>query len=978
MEGMKIAVKRLIREEKGQLNLVLILLIVGGLIITPLLALMSTGLLTGQAYENTMHALYAADAGVEDGLWQIKNDCLGILFPNPPAPPDGYDEYAYFDYNPLYKWEYDIAGGVNDKDVHVTIENVWMPKDISAPDPDTARLIIVEGKLIIAGNPPLAGGSQYEIKISYDKSCEGLGDAGVNTVGIWLPPGFEYVVDSSDLEKASGEPYYCEPDIYPYKGSYAVVWDFVPPVAIADFPGSFTFEYTGPEGQSPDNAVSWIDTTGGYAWDADVKVYKISSTATDPNTGKQTTIESYTSEIEVRKLGSAISGDYHAIGNTLMMCGGAACPHYRNRLFKESSATVAEGDIPSTATIKAAWLYWSGWIEEAGGDLTIFYENCSDFDAPPMDWTAGSAWSIYSGEFRGNAYNEEPLGEWQLIWGTETCGDFFEPIMNWSAGSAWDTYNGRFRGTAYNKGFNPGRYLTMTSSIDLSAYTGQTVQVSWQQDEDGDLSDNDRLYFAFSADDGNTWSANYEAFRNDNPPSSFSGTIPDAYLTDKFRMRFYLYGFSDGGWFLQTEYCYIDNIEISVFVEPPSEPPGRYLTMSANIDLSAYAGQTVEISWEQHEAGDLEDSDRLYYAFSGDGGSTWSADYEAFRNDNPPGSFSDTIPDEYLTNNFRMRFYLYGFEEGGYWSEYCYIDNIIITTAVACLESAKVNRVMFNGNQIIAAPGDCQVKPTPDSGAPDSWCYSCFYDATDIVIAELSSNTSGTFTLGHVLEGTGTQLYYPSGAPDGTTGYPLATPAQSSGYGGYGGQYMWTYAGWSLIIIYASPETKGHQLYLFDTLHYVAVHTTMDFPISGFLVPDPLEDEEYAAHITCFVGDGDEHWPYDFIALLDAEPSVPSYQIPDDYKLWDGITCNHNSESSPNNVWNSQSVGVDPSGTDIDNFDVTWSSGLLEPGDTEAWVILGNDSSNPMDAELIMLVYIIISFRSATTSGGVISYLIRS
>jgi len=74
---MKIAVKRLIRDEKGQtLVLALILLVVGGLIITPLLAYMSTGLITGEVYERRMDELYAADAGVEDAIWRIQSNNL--------------------------------------------------------------------------------------------------------------------------------------------------------------------------------------------------------------------------------------------------------------------------------------------------------------------------------------------------------------------------------------------------------------------------------------------------------------------------------------------------------------------------------------------------------------------------------------------------------------------------------------------------------------------------------------------------------------------------------------------------------------------------------------------------------------------------------------------------------------------------------------------------------------------------------------
>jgi len=80
---MKIAVKRLIRDEKGQaMVLVLILLIVGGLIIAPLLAHMGTGLITGEVYERRAAELYAADAGVEDAIWKVQHD-IGLCPGNP-------------------------------------------------------------------------------------------------------------------------------------------------------------------------------------------------------------------------------------------------------------------------------------------------------------------------------------------------------------------------------------------------------------------------------------------------------------------------------------------------------------------------------------------------------------------------------------------------------------------------------------------------------------------------------------------------------------------------------------------------------------------------------------------------------------------------------------------------------------------------------------------------------------------------------
>jgi len=69
---MKTVVKRAIEDERGAaLALALVLLVVGGLILAPLLGLMSTGLMTGQVYEKKTHELYSADAGVEDVMWRI-------------------------------------------------------------------------------------------------------------------------------------------------------------------------------------------------------------------------------------------------------------------------------------------------------------------------------------------------------------------------------------------------------------------------------------------------------------------------------------------------------------------------------------------------------------------------------------------------------------------------------------------------------------------------------------------------------------------------------------------------------------------------------------------------------------------------------------------------------------------------------------------------------------------------------------------
>jgi len=106
---MKASVKRAIREEKGNvLILALVLLVVGGLILGPLLGLMGTGLVAGQVYEKKTAELYAADAGVEDAIWKIMNEVEEL-----PYSPCGNQSWSY---------DYQILDGISDRDVEVTIE----------------------------------------------------------------------------------------------------------------------------------------------------------------------------------------------------------------------------------------------------------------------------------------------------------------------------------------------------------------------------------------------------------------------------------------------------------------------------------------------------------------------------------------------------------------------------------------------------------------------------------------------------------------------------------------------------------------------------------------------------------------------------------------------------------------------------------------------------------------------------------------
>ena len=104
---MKRILNRLPRNERGVvLIIVLILLAVGGLTIAPMLSHMSTGLKAGQTYEKKTEEYYAADAGVEDALWQITR-----VQHDPALPSNEADD----------PWQYSITD-INGKNVKITID----------------------------------------------------------------------------------------------------------------------------------------------------------------------------------------------------------------------------------------------------------------------------------------------------------------------------------------------------------------------------------------------------------------------------------------------------------------------------------------------------------------------------------------------------------------------------------------------------------------------------------------------------------------------------------------------------------------------------------------------------------------------------------------------------------------------------------------------------------------------------------------
>ena len=762
----KFELYKCLSDEKGQaLTMVLAFMLLSSLTITPLLSFLSTALDTNRLYEEKTDALYAADAGIEDAIWQIKYNNLSSLLTDP-----AYDEYDF-----STNWTYNLSEQLNNEDTTVNIKNIWIPKGIPPPDKTTARNIIETGKLIISGNAP--SDSDYEIKLTFYPDEGEEAALMVEKIGIWLPLGFTYVEDSSNLEADPEDEYYSVPDIQSHAGGQAIIWNFSS-ANFTLFPGvnpegmpltsEITFEYSTNQTGIRPTTISWITTTGvadvTLSWDADVKVYRILSTAGEAE------IEAYSIKCELRKLGSAIAGDYRAIGSSLMRDTIPDSYDVRDELLTESDAVC--DDIPSDAVVVGAYLYWSGWFERAKYQ---WEDDCSDF----TNWeTPGNDWNYSEGRFVGH-----------------------------HVGGAPDEH----------------RYLTMKNSLDLSTYAPGTAEVFWEQWERKTLDEDDALRFQFSN----------------------NGGIP-------------------GSW-----------------------------------------------------------SD-LITAFADDIGST-------------PQSFNYTIPDEYLVNNFKMRFYLDHFGGSG---DYCYIDNIDIGKAEFIADTSVIFKI--NDDQVYLDGDGIPQKGTEEVTAdlwsvlenePGEYSYACFLDVTRLVQEFSNEGDYGNHT------GNGE---YTVGNVDGDTGN------------------QWSYAGWSLIIIYSSSDTYGQQLYLYDDFIYSGMDQNIDFDgdgqpggiITGFIVPEPLGGEVNAAKLTCFVGEGDDCWHPDSLEFNYTE-------------LWDG-------EGDVDNIWDSQSLGMSEDGVDIDTCNITWASGLLEPGDSSAQLDL------PTTDDSWNLVYIILALRSETVTGGTTHYVILS
>jgi hypothetical protein len=947
----KFVLNRLSAHEAGQaLIIVLVFLMLGSLTLVPTLVHISTSLKTGKTYEAHTNELYSADSGIEDGLWRIKYDFMGV-------------DYNPYDFDTEWDYETDEINGVA---ANFTIKNVWFPSDVTLESlgltANDAKAMIESEKLVVAGTSGAIIGNPYHVKIDF--TPDDGDNLTVKSLGVWLPQGFEYI--SGNCSLLDGSP--TEPDhinVDPAPGGETVVWSYDEPYPLfADFPGvsdeiipmtlDFTFGYT-PPAEHPNwmpLAIAWITTDMDptcpnlndvpVSWDTDSRFYKIVSEA------GITEVEAYSSKSKLRQMGDAMSGDYVAIGNSLL----SDDNHDNLRETWHTPGSFDLDSIPSDADAAYAYLYWAGWRNDSAKS-EIFNDDCNDFNDwnrssddlsntsyPSGDISHSGTWdkttNMYSYVDETGSHDGDAT---YLLHGTSSGYALFSfPAFSVPAGS--NIYNLTVSLVARDDSSGSNRmqpalrvggtdYLTESSSTSVPDSYGTINYV-----------------YTTNPDTGAPWTAEDINGTGSNPLQGFGVRSSDADPRIRLTQVYAQVNYSESRWSIDSGRFHGRGTDSATTDQ-------RTLTMKNSLNLGSYTPTTVVVYWDQYGSNNLEDEDALYFAFSGDGGATWSDDIEAFHNDPLTGNYRHywyPIPEDYLTSNFKMRFY-FNFNQANEYVELDDIKVVYMPPDTSITFTIDGQQVYFNGSEPAAGPspliaGRSYAMFNSMWGVPEGYSYACIRDVTALV-KKYPENPGEEHH-------TGNALY----SVDGVTANTGSN---------------FSFAGWSLIVVYASPQTAGHYIYIRDNnfMFHPGTGGNIDWDqdgldggiITNFIVPNPITNkygvitETIAAKLTCFVVEGDNFGTSSI--TITGEQSGASMD------LW-----NVNSPSP--DVWNGRSYpGSFNEGVDVDTFEVEWDDGILTPKDKKLYVDMysNNDAWN--------LVYFIISIRSETTTSGTTHYMIR-
>jgi hypothetical protein len=900
----KTIVKGALRDEKGYvLTLVLTLLVLGGLILTPLLGLMSTGLIAGQVYENKMYEYYAADAGIEDALWRLLNEEMD---------------------NINWPLRYDLPGLVNNKQVRVAIESVWLLEglsDLGLPNSQPAEGDSNYGNdhWTVTGAINIDNTANYIIDITSDEPD--AENATVDHIGVWLPRGYSYVEGSVEINGvAIGEDDLVkDPDPLEgilHKGGTVLVWDFsgvtfgmlsknissspsggCPPAA--KFPPSvrLSFDYTGSGEVTEVDGGERVYTTAG------------SDTFTVPAGVTSVTVEVW-------------GGGGGGGGRSSSRSGGAG---------GGGGGAYAEGTVSVTPGESYTVMVGAGG---AGGPT-----GNNDGDDGEDSWFGSPSTVLACGGEGGEGGTSGDGGR-----GGRASDS--EGSVRYSGGDGADGTNSRSGGGGGGAGDSEdGEDANRTTGGDGGNEGGGDGANGRSSNGAGSSGVDPGGGGSGAYRESSWWGGGGEACAGgDGAP----GKIILHYQTEEPQERVIAKGFFS--WILLGDSRIAWDNQAGIF---------HIVSQAASdLDLGVQAGTTVETytarSFRRYSAGTGGATSAVQGDYIAIGNSLMTSCWETRTSVGPPCDYicphdsrglyhtesSATINGDAVPTDAGIeKAYLY-------WTAYLKDSN---------KPDEEVRLTVNDGPDISVEAKTAFVKDLQDlggGGGVEGWQYSCFADVTSQVKA-ITTDVNGTrFTVGGV-----------STTP--------ATEASCENQWGCN-QPAWNEfanAAWSMIIIYSSQEKETHQIYLYHDALPLWRHNA-EFTVTGFEAPE-VDEGDMNAQLAVFVAEGDPHYDDDYLKFKGAQTDFHLLGDPDE------------SDPNPyNNVFNgySTSTGFQPSelegqtpgritGVDMDVYtedkDGVQLSDIVKPGDTSATIRLELEDSS----DYIMLVYVVFSVRSIVALG---------
>lgn len=989
-----------LRGESGYATLVTVLVImaIGAVIITPLLALVIQGHRSGATHNQITDRLYAADTGIQDGLWRVQSDDLPTSWLGTWG--DIYGE----------NFTYQLPTQINGCDVTVLIRAKWLLEGLESAHNGRmphANNVTVSSSVVSSG--------VYKM-VLIDKDMPGNWKA--ERIAVWLPAGYEYVAGSSNLEKlATTDPAYIVPTVSDWNNGHTVIWDYAASakqsVAYIDLPAEtttrryITFNFT-PAG-SVSTAFSWVRTNSNdvyLSWSGDIKQFQIEATATDPVTGASTTVIAANMKNDGVSTGMAINGDYEATGNALIRDYNNDSS-YRERLYQESSGVIS--GIPDGGTARKLILYWSGWKS-----------------TPPNTWHSETTYDVsqWTEAHRTDLYNLVPnykmdkvclkvkIGVTEYLISSQLQADSWQVVpgaINPSGANPWDYPNGWYYSCKADVTALVKTRLA-ACGIDVTEWSGEAEYIVGHAQESTSMASDEILQGVHgnSASDvyvvgdsgtiiwynGSSWQ-NVAVGSTDQDlkdvvsfPTGDVWTVGDSYRVIGTNYYTILHkdnatdwGDGDGGitggvnlksiWGEDSSYIYAVGDSGTILMFNGSTWVKQTNTRTET--LRGIWGSSATDAWAVGDAHKISKSTYCYTLLhTTNGGANWT----------PVDKTGNTRLYSIWGTDAN---HIFAVGEGG---TILYCNNGSGGAAAWTAMTSHTTETLYGvwGTSVndvfaVGASGTIMHYDGSSWSSMTSGCTRYLYGAwgtsgANVYVAG-ESTTGGTLIHYNGVDDNGdgsvwdpvtggAQMYdWDTETAIASTDYPLGDPAQENTLGHTDAKWSASYAAWSIMDIYTSPETKGHQIYIFDTLQPSGRYNTRSFDIEGFLAPANVLTETEAARITCFVGEGDQNLLGENIYLKrKISPPIAGH----------GTKLNTGADGTAldnGNVWNSISNEMSADGIDIDTFSVRGSDGVIQPSDSGATVTLetGQDVWN--------LVYLVLSMRSDLSGTGLLTYIVK-